>query len=250
MNSALLNYYAGLSGIVLPVPKYLFPESHQNASRLNYYSTFFNSLEVNSTFYKLPMPKTVVKWVSEVPESFKFTFKLWREITHMENLDFKEQDVGLFFSVIAGAGHKKGCVLVQFPPSLTRAHVRQLETLLVCIGQYNANHEWKIAVEFRHRSWYHEDIYKLLEDHRASLVLQDIPKSAAPLISTADFIYARFHGPQGNYKDSYSESFLAEYATYIREWLQEGKTVYAYFNNTAGDAFPNLKTLNQFVYSP
>jgi uncharacterized protein YecE (DUF72 family) len=83
-----------------------------------------------------------------------------------------------------------------------------------------------------------------LELHNAAIVIQDIPKSATPLIDhTTDFIYLRFHGPSGNYRDSYSDSFLAEYATYIKEWLEQGKTVYAYFNNTMGEAFQNIQTL-------
>ncbi len=61
----------------------------------------------------------------------------------------------------------------------------------------------------------------------------------------SNFIYLRFHGPTGNYRDSYSDAFLSEYATYIKEWLGDDKAVYVYFNNTMGDAFKNLTTLNQ-----
>lgn len=194
------------------------------------------------------MPRTVTKWIEQVPEDFKFTFKLWKEITHQKNLDFKEADVERFFSVMASAGYKKGCILIQFPPSLTKVNVHQLDALLRCVGQDNINHEWKIAVEFRHKSWYTDDVYEMLENHSVALVIQDIPKSLTPMMThTSDFIYVRFHGPTGNYRDSYSESFLAEYATYIKEWLEEGKTVYAYFNNTMGDAFRNLETLNRFI---
>ena len=242
------NFYGGLSGLALPIPKYLFPESHQNSSRLTYYSTFFNSIEVNSTFYKLPMAATIGKWINQVPEGFKFTFKLWKEITHAKNLDFKEEHVEAFFKVIAAAEHKKGCVLVQFPPSLGKAHVMQLDALLRCIAQNNSNGEWKIAVEFRNKTWYDSHVYDLLAFYKAAMVIQDIPKSVTPQVDhVSDFIYVRFHGPTGNYRESYPEYFLSEYATYIKEWLTEGKTVYAYFNNTMGDAFKNLESLNRFT---
>ena len=244
----LLNLYSGLSGLELPIPKYLFPEPYQNASRLTYYATFFNSIEINSTFYKLPMPKTIERWVLEVPENFKFTVKLWKEITHVKELDFKQADINQFFNVIAKIGYKKGCLLIQFPPSLGKSCIMQLDALLNCINKANVNAAWKIAVEFRNKSWYHEEVYELLGSHKAGIVIHDIPKSLTPLINhTTDFIYVRFHGPTGNYRDSYSESFLAEYATYIKEWLEEGKTVYVYFNNTMGDAFKNLETLNKFI---
>jgi uncharacterized protein YecE (DUF72 family) len=244
----LLNFYSGLSGLVLPVPKYLFPEEHQNSSRLTYYATFFNSIEINSTFYKLPMQKTVDKWASSVPENFKFTFKLWQEVTHKKGLEFQESEVALFFNAISPVGHKKGCILVQFPPSLGSAFIHQLNELLRCIARNNANHEWKIAVEFRNRSWYQPETYELLETYNAALVIQDIPKSITPQIDhLSDFIYVRFHGPTGNYRDSYAEHFLEEYSRYLQEWLSEGKTVYTYFNNTAGDAFNNLQCLNEFI---
>src|SRR5690606_17397888 len=119
--------------------------------------------------------------------------------------------------------------------------------LLSCINEINIKHGWKVAVEFRNTSWYHEKVYELLDFYKAAMVIHDIPKSATPLLDQpTDFIYARFHGPTGNYRDSYSEDFLHEYATYINEWIAEGKTVYVYFNNTMGDAFRNLQTLNNF----
>ncbi len=246
MNKLLSNFYSGLSGLQVPVPKYMFPEPHQNSSRLTYYATFFNSIEINSTFYKLPLAKTVSNWISSVPDKFRFTFKLWRDITHVKGLNFKESDVGSFFNVISTANNKKGCVLIQFPPGLVSTHIMQLDALLRCIGQNNINHKWKVVVEFRNRSWYKQEVYKLLQVYNAGLVIQDIPKSITPMIDhLSDFIYVRFHGPTGNYRGSYSEQFLTEYATYIKEWLEEGKTVYAYFNNTMGDAFKNLETLNQ-----
>jgi uncharacterized protein YecE (DUF72 family) len=176
----LSRFYAGLSGLVLPVPKYLFPPLHQDSSRLTYYATFFNSLEVNSTFYKLPMATTVSKWAEQVPDNFKFTFKLWKEITHVKNLDFKENDVQTFFRVIESVGHKKGCVLVQFPPSLGKANIMQLDALLQCIALYNRH--WNIAVEFRNRSWYNEEVYELIASAHTAIVIHDIHKSATPMI--------------------------------------------------------------------
>ncbi|MBA3664579.1 MAG: DUF72 domain-containing protein [Bacteroidetes bacterium] len=247
-NSIFSKFFSGLSGLQLPMPKYQYPEEHKDSSRLTFYSTFFNSIEINSTFYKLPMAKTVEKWRLSVPEDFKFTFKLWKEITHVKDLEFKEEDVEKFFTAIAGAGNKKGCVLVQFPPSLGRTHIMQLEALLRCLAENNQDAGWRIAVEFRNKSWYQNEIYSMLEKYNAGLVIQDIPKSVTPMIDhSTEFIYARFHGPTGNYRDSYSESFLYEYATYVNEWIKEGKTVFAYFNNTMGDAFKNGQTLTQFV---
>jgi uncharacterized protein YecE (DUF72 family) len=242
------NFYAGLSGIELPVPKYQFPPEYQNASRLTYYSTFFNSIEINSSFYKIPMKATVLRWTSSVPANFRFTFKLFREITHVKELAFNVSHIAHFVEIISHVAEKKGCLLVQFPPSLQRESSGQLAELLTGIRQADPEGMWPVAVEFRNRGWYIPEVYDLLESHKASLVIHDIPRSATPLNSvSSDVIYARFHGPTGNYRGSYTDAFLQEYAEYIHEWLSDGKTVYAYFNNTAGDAFNNLRTLKNLL---
>jgi uncharacterized protein YecE (DUF72 family) len=242
------NYYSGLSGIELPVPKYQFPPEHQNSSRLTYYSTIFNSIEINSSFYKIPMTSTISRWVSSVPEHFKFTFKLFREITHVKDLNFDNSHIEKFIRTMSEAGSKKGCLLVQFPPSLKNHHIHQLDALLNDIKIADPAEEWNVAVEFRDQGWYNEDVFAMLESYNIALVIHDIPKSAAPLrLTSSDFIYVRFHGPTGNYSGSYGNAFLQEYAAYIREWLDDGKKVYVYFNNTKGDAYNNLRTLNSFV---
>src|ERR1700750_2709537 len=113
-------FFAGTSGMVFAEPnKSAFPPAFRDQSRLAYYASLFNSLEVNSSFYKVPLATTVQRWATEVPDDFRFTFKLWREITHVKGFDYRPEDVHRFMQVIAQAGDKKGCLLLQFPPSLT-----------------------------------------------------------------------------------------------------------------------------------
>ena len=244
------SFFSGLSGLELPIPKYQFPPPYQNASRLTYYASYFNSIEINSSFYKVPMDRTVGNWQASVHENFKFTFKLWKQVTHNKGLLFENSDVERFLKAISNAGEKRGCLLIQFPPSLWIDSKAQLENLLLCIKSLDTQGLWKIAVEFRHKSWYHESVYELVDAHNATIVIQDIPKSATPMLDLqADFIYVRFHGPTGNYRGSYSDDVLSEYAGYIMDWVDEGKIVYVYFNNTAGDAFNNLQTLNNLVFN-
>jgi uncharacterized protein YecE (DUF72 family) len=113
-----ISYFSGLSGLQLPIPKYLFPEPHQASSRLSYYATFFNSIEINSSFYKIPKTTTVARWAMQVPDDFRFTFKLFKDITHVKNLKFDPALVKQFIETISAVGDKKGCLLIQFPPSL------------------------------------------------------------------------------------------------------------------------------------
>jgi uncharacterized protein YecE (DUF72 family) len=251
-NTALImqkgNFYCGTSGILTPIPKRDFPPEFKHCSRLTYCATLLNSTEINSSFYKLPMPATVTKWANTVPDSFRFTFKLWREITHNKGLVFKDEDIFRYMDVVSNAVGRKGCILVQFPPSITVTERAQLSHLLSVLVEANQVQQWNIAVEFRHRSWYNEDIYEMLEQFNAGMVIQDMPASATPLILTAEnFVYLRFHGPGGNYRGGYSDELLNEYAYYIREWQEEGKDVYVYFNNTAGDALKNVTSLQQYV---
>jgi uncharacterized protein YecE (DUF72 family) len=239
MNTA--NLYCGTSGIVLPVPnKLAFPETFRDGSRLTYYASLFNSLEVNSSFYKIPLQKTFARWIEEVPATFRFTVKLWRGITHVPSLAFAAADVERFMRAAAAVGSKKGCLLVQLPPGLKAAGMGQLERLLAGV----IDQGWKIAVEFRDKSWYTPATDQLLERFGAVRVLQDMPASYhwEPM-SFSHFIYLRYHGPAGDYKGGYAEGQLKSDAARIKTWLKEGKDVYVYFNNTIDGALPNARTL-------
>lgn len=236
--------FSGTSGLVLPVAKIDYPPEYQDKSRLTYYASLFNSIEINSSFYKMPMVATVKRWADNVPDYFKFTFKLSKIITHGKGLVFDPADVNKFMHTISYAGNKKGCLLIQFPGG-TQAQVPKLEDLLVLIRNADSLAEWKLAVEFRHNSWYEEKTYRLLEKYQSVLVIHDIPASATPQDDyESDAVYLRFHGPGGKYRGSYTEDFLHEYAGYIYNWAIDGKTVYIYFNNTMGDALKNLMALN------
>ena len=98
------NLYVGLSGIQLPVPKYRFPPDYQQTSRLTYYASFFNSIEVNSSFYKIPRAPTLLRWCSSVPKDFRFTFKLYREATHTKSIAFDGDQVRRFMEVTSAVG--------------------------------------------------------------------------------------------------------------------------------------------------
>jgi len=156
-------FFSGTSGLLTAVPQRDFPPEHSDKSRLAFYALQLNSIEINSSFYKLPKPATVANWTTMVPADFRFTFKLWKEITHQKQLVFNPDAVEKFFMVIDHIGDKKGCVLVQFPPSVKVDLVPQFESLLSAITEMNKG--WKIAVEFRHSSWYREDVYQLLSNY-------------------------------------------------------------------------------------
>jgi len=109
---------------------------------------------------------------------------------------------------------------------------------------------WCVCVEFRHSSWYNETTYELLDRYHVGITFHDKLHSGMNLDETgAPFIYLRFHGPNGDYRGSYSDALLEEYAGYINEWLLSGRKVFAYFNNTMGDAINNLQYMRKQVYT-
>jgi len=245
-------FRAGTSGLVLAERnKQAFPEAWRNKSRLAWYAAQFNTVEVNSSFYKVPMAATFTKWTNIVPEAFQFTLKLWRGITHNRAFEFNLEDIDQFMKAANCIGRKKGCLLIQLPPSATLSKVDRLEKILERVQMNQSAPPWKIAVEFRHPSWYTETTTGVLKKYNAVIVCHDMPASGTMTPSKhGDFVYIRFHGVRGDYKGSYSTALLEEYAGKIRSWLQEGKDVYAYFNNTIGDAVANLKTLVRLVDLP
>jgi len=238
-------FYCGTSNIVLPVPnKSHFPPGYRDKTRLTYYASIFNSLEVNSSFYKIPLGRTVAKWTTEVPPGFTFSFKLWQGITHARELLYDQKDVGLFMNAISMAGDRKGCLLIQFPAGITGSYIQRLRKLLDDLAQTGLTTGWKLAIEFRHPTWYRDPVYQLLEQHNAAVVQHDMPRSPTPAIDMAtSFAYIRFHGEKGDYRGSYAHGHMQEYAGHIKDLLEENKDVYAYFNNTIGDAVYNAMEL-------
>ena len=275
-------FRSGTSNVEVPARnKAAFPAAFRSKTHLEYYASLFNSVEINRTFYTLPRPSTIEKWAAQVPEDFRFTMKLWREITHAKDLLYTRKDLVSFMQTVAPVGSRKGCLLIQFPAGLDVRNVDGLERLLADMEELNAEMDegsgkvpsdtvkglpgtgrsWRIAVEFRNRGWYTPEIYQLLARHKAGLVLHDMPMKGsggssarvpmdeeATLVADAGFVFKRYHGPKGDYKGSYSPADLESQAAAIRVWLDRGKDVYAYFNNTAeGDAPKDVLLLNQLV---
>jgi uncharacterized protein YecE (DUF72 family) len=240
--------WIGTSNIVVPGPKKDFPENFQSSSRLTYYGSLFNTLEVNSSFYKVPLPATFERWSAEVPGEFKFTVKLWKQVTHVKYLKYRLQDIDFFMkSVNQLSPSKKGCLLVQFPASITAEYSKKLERILQRIQQRDPERQWSKCIEFRHKSWYNDKAYALLNKYNAALVLHDMPASRIKTTqSPVVFVNLRFHGIKGDYRGSYPPELLQQYAGKIKKWTKQGKDVYAYFNNTMGDAFGNARLLQEY----
>jgi uncharacterized protein YecE (DUF72 family) len=241
-------FRSGTSGLVLKEPnKQHYPREFREKSRLSYYSSQFNSIEINSSFYKIPRRQTYRNWTTQVPEDFQFSIKLWRGITHETKFDIQPKDFTSFFLALDCLGKYKGCLLIQFPASLPMDQGK-FRNILDQIKKMDPENYWRIAIEFRHNRWYQKAVFKIIDEFKASLVLHDMPNSRLDhLQGEYSFVYLRFHGENGDYRGTYSVDFLKHKAREITNWLSRGLDVYAYFNNTIGGAAENLKMLNEFV---
>lgn len=239
-------YYSGTSGLILNVLKTDFPAEFKVSSRLQYYASLFSSVEINSTFYKLPQAKTVKNWSESVPSDFRFTLKVPKIISHCPNFNYDENDLQNFLELIPNLAGKLGCILLQFPPSLTIDKFDRLQEFLEVVTFFDKS--IKVAIEFRNVSWYANKTYNLIREFNATIISHDFNGTEMNLKSSIEnFTYIRFHGNEPRYRGNYSDNDLQKVSTCIREYLNSGKEVYVYFNNTMGSAFTNLQTLNKMV---
>lgn len=239
----------GTSGWTYPSWKGTFyPEDLPSARFLEFYAQEFPTTEVNYSFYHLPRPSTYQKWVAQVPEEFVFAVKASRLITHVKRLVDVEEPWRVFVKNARALGLHLGPILFQFPPSL-RCDRSRLEGFLNIARQAVSKFPpLRLVFEFRHESWFVDDIYRLLSRCDAALCIADSPRYPRRDVLTAGFAYLRFHGRTKLFASCYTKNELADEAKTIDRYLRNGLDVYAYFNNDAeGHAVANARTLRALV---
>jgi uncharacterized protein YecE (DUF72 family) len=208
-----------------------YPADLPQREWLEFYARQFDTVEVNNSFYRLPPEGLLEHWRHRVPARFLFAVKASRYLTHMKKLKDPADPLERIFSRAHELGPKLGPVLYQLPPQLRKNVERLAEFLKALRGERAAKH----AIEFRHPSWYDDQVFATLERHKVALCLHDMPGSATPREPVGPFVYVRFHGASGKYNGAYPETDLHEWA----EWLGERtKPVFVYFNNDIGGHAP------------
>jgi uncharacterized protein YecE (DUF72 family) len=205
-----------------------------------HYAGEFDTVELNTTFYRLPLESTVRKWEAEAPDGFHFATKVSRLITHYRRLQNCEDELHNFFERVKPLGEHAGPYLYQLPQTFKRddAVLRDFLELLPRKGLH--------AFEFRHDSWWHDDVYQLLRHHGAAFVMFDQGEVKTPAVATTDDIYVRFHGPGEKYSGSYTSQQLHEWCRRIAEL--RAKRSWVYFNNDIGGHAPrNAKTFHDLA---
>jgi uncharacterized protein YecE (DUF72 family) len=193
---------------------------------LAHYATLFDTVEVNSTFYRLPSRDAVANWAAETPPGFRFAIKASRYLTHIKRLANLGQGVERFYERIEPlieAG-KLGPVLWQLPGNFRCDR----ERLGAALEQLPAGRH---CIEFRHPSWFNDDVYGMLRHHGVALVIGDTPERPFQTHEmTADWTFLRFHQGTRGRRGNYSATELEEWARRISAWRRRVE-VFAYFNN-------------------
>lgn len=239
----------GTSGWTYPSWKGAFyPEELPSRQYLEFYAKEFATTEVNYSFYHLPRPSTYEKWAAQVPDDFLFALKASRFITHIKRLIDVEEAWQTFVQNAHSLGPHLGPILFQFPPSFRCEPARLAAFLRIAQAPAPKSNPLKLVVEFRHESWFAEDIYHLLKRHNVALCIADSPRYPREEVITTDFTYFRFHGRTQLFASKYSDTELAEEARKIKRYLRDGLDVFAYFNNDAeGHAVENARTLRKLL---
>ncbi len=227
-----------------------YPADLRAKDWLRYYTSVFDTVEVNNTFYRLPEAATFACWRRQTPMGFVVTVKASRFLTHIKRLKDPEEPIERLFSRLKALGPRLGPVLYQLPPNFFRndVNVDRLVTFLRAIPRRVNRRAVDHVFEFRHPSWYVDDTYTLLDEHHATLCLHDKRGSAVfePLVGP--IVYVRFHGTTGHYAGSYPDARLARWASVLADQWHAGRNVYAYFNNDPDAvATQNAMTLRQQV---
>lgn len=205
----------------------IYPPKLPQRKWFEYYATMFDTVEINNTFYRLPTEKTVEGWAAQAPPGFIYAVKMGAFGSHRMKLKDAASWLPNHLDRLDRLGPAAGPTLVQLPPRWRR-NVERLDEFLSVAPK---SRRW--AVELREPSWLHDEVFAVLHKHGAALCIHDL-LDGHPWELTTDWTYVRFHGPRATthaYQGRYGEDALFWMATRLSSWLDDGKDVYAYFNN-------------------
>jgi uncharacterized protein YecE (DUF72 family) len=204
----------------------VYPKGCPPSRWLEHYATLFETVEVNSTFYRLASRDAVARWVEQTPPHFCFTLKMSRYITHIKRLTALDTGIEKFYERVEPLTRtpKMGPVLWQLPENFHRDDERLADAL-------KALPAGRHTFEFRHKSWFTEDVFALLREHGVALTIGDHPERPFQAHEmTADWTFVRFHYGARGRRGNYSETELEEWAKRLDRWRRDVE-VFAYFNN-------------------
>jgi uncharacterized protein YecE (DUF72 family) len=210
-----------------------YPDATPKSQWLGNYASVFSSTEINGAFYRTPSLEAVRRWRDQTPPGFRFAWKASKFMTHWKRLTEKcENSIALMETRLVALEPKVAAVLFQLPPQFSK-NCERLRGFLPMLSPRR-----RYAFEFRHVSWYDDEVLELLRRHNVALCISDHAHAPAPWQVTADHIYIRGHGPKGQYAGSYPARTLRNWADFIAAQRRHGRDVLVYFDNDQKAAAP------------
>lgn len=219
-------HHVGTSGYSYPKWKGSFyPAKFPTKDMLGYYASHFTAVEINNTFYRPPTAELLAGWAAQVPPHFRFVLKAPQEITHVKRLTGVESQVASFADTARTLGDRLGPLLFQLPPNFKK-DVAKLRGLLELIPD-----GCRVAMEFRHPSWFDTEVFTVLRQHRTALCLAEADDDLeVPFVATADWGYLRLR------KAEYTDTALSAWATRIRS--QKWSECFTFFKHEDAGTCP------------
>jgi uncharacterized protein YecE (DUF72 family) len=235
--------HVGCSGWVYKHWRGIFyPEGLPQKRWFERYAEDFDTVEINASFYRIPLSSTFEGWRHKAPEGFRYALKVNRFITHLKKLVGVEEALNDFVALARRLEGSLGPLLYQLPPSL-KLDLDRLEQFLRLLPEDLSN-----VFEFRNKSWYVPETYALLDRYAASFCIHDMPGSKTERVATGRIAYVRFHGGEGKYWGRYSDEALLNWSDWILDQSSSGRSVWCYFNNDIrGHAIHDAQTLKSMV---
>jgi uncharacterized protein YecE (DUF72 family) len=206
-----------------------YPEDLPTAKMLPFYAERFSTTEINYTFHRIPAPKTIENWKTLTPTNFRFALKAPQKITHWSKLRNCADTLEYFCRVISQLGEKLGPILFQLPPTLKK-DAAVLESFLRELPAMRS------AFEFRHESWFDNEIFEILKTRNVALCIADTESLATPTVSTADYGYLRLR------REDYGKIDIERWSKFVREQDKNWTDAFVYFKHEESGIGPKLAT--------
>ncbi|HEU0275056.1 MAG TPA: DUF72 domain-containing protein [Candidatus Udaeobacter sp.] len=205
-----------------------YPEELPSAKMLPFYAERLSSTEINYTFHRIPAPKTIDNWKALTPDSFRFALKAPQKITHWSKLRDCADTLRYFVDVISALDAKQGPVLFQLPPNFKKE--------IVVLGDFLNGLPARVhaAFEFRHESWFDQEVFEMLRARGAALCIADTETLETPTVPTTDWGYLRLR------REDYSKSDVERWARFVGEQSDKWADAFIYFKHEEAGIGPKL----------
>jgi len=202
-----------------------YPRGLRPQDRLAFYAARFGSVEIDTSFYRLPARRSALAWSRSVPANFVFAVKASRRVTHVARLAAPDLELTAMLRSLEPLGERIGPILFQLPPRWPRNAAR-LAAFLPRLSR-----DFRYAFEFPDPSWWSAEVYEPLARYRAAFCIRDAGTGPSPMEITTDFVYARLGGPGPPSQGGYGARALDDWANRFSRWRAQGRAVYCYFGN-------------------